>query len=375
MITIKEVKTKREIQEFCDLPNKMYRGNKYYIPPLYMDEKAIFTKKNIYNESCDQVFYLAYKDGKAVGRIQGIIQKDYNRIHNEKRARFTRFDSINDLEVSNALFSAFQKWAKEKEMDTLCGPLGYSDLEREGLLIEGFEELCTFEEQYNYPYYQSLIESFGFMKEVDWVESYITFDESKKDKIEAITKRIMESKNLHYVTRLKGESKSHFIDRVTPGVFYLIDEGYKKLYGTMPFTDKMKESIISEFKLFIDPKYVCIVADQNERYLAFGLAFPAFGEALQKSGGKLTPGCIFRLLKLIKHPRGVDLGLTAVDPDYLNSGVNAPVMKLIMEIFTVHKMEYVQTNLNLEDNVKIRAFWKYFNENQNKRRRSFIKKI
>ena len=375
MVEIREVKTKKERKEFCDLPNRMYKGNPYYIPPLYMDELSIFTDKNIYNKTCDQVFYLAYKEGKVVGRIQGIIQKDYNRIHNEKRARFSRFDSINDKEVSKALFDAFRDWAKEKDMNILCGPLGYSDLEREGLLIEGFNELNTFEEQYNYEYYKDLIEDYGFIKEVDWVESYLTLDKSKVDKIYDLSDKVMKRWNLHYVEREKHESKSKFIDRVVPGVFYLIDEGYKKLYGTMPFTEEMKKSIIDEFKLFIDTKYVTIIADENERYLAFGLAFPAFGEALQKSSGKLTPLCILRLLKLLKHPKGVDLGLTAVDPEYLNMGINVPVMKKIIQLLDSGEIEYMQTNLNLEDNVKIRAFWKYFNSKENKRRRSFIKHI
>ena len=185
----------------------------------------------------------------------------------------------------------------------------------------------------------------------------------------------MERWDLHFVEPKKGESKSKFIDRVSPGVFYLIDEGYKKLYGTMPFTEEMKQSIISEFKLFIDTKYITIIADKNEKFLAFGLAFPAFGEALQKSGGKLTPACIFRLIRLIKNPKGVDLGLTAVDPDYQNLGINVPVMSKIIQAFKTGRITYLQTNLNLEDNVKIRSFWKHFNENQNKRRRSFIKHI
>ena len=220
MIVVKEVKTKKQIKEFCDLPNKMYKGNPYYIPPLYMDERALFSKKNIYNKTCDQVFFLAYIDDKVVGRIQGIIQKDYNRTHNENRVRFTRFDSIDDVEVSNKLFDAVSKWAKEKGMDTFCGPLGYSDLEREGLLIEGFEELNTFEEQYNYPYYQNLIESYGFIKEVDWVESYLTLDKTKVDKIYSVSKKVMERFDLHYVEKERGESKSHFIDRVCHLIYY-----------------------------------------------------------------------------------------------------------------------------------------------------------
>ena len=159
MITVKEVQTKREQREFLNFPLDLYRGNPYFVPPLYGDEKKIFRKDYIYNDTCEAVYYNAYRDGKMVGRISGILQKAANEKYNEKRVRFTRFDAIDDQAVADALFGAVEAWAKARGMDTICGPLGFSDLEREGLLIEGFDQLSTFEEQYNAPYYQKLIEN------------------------------------------------------------------------------------------------------------------------------------------------------------------------------------------------------------------------
>ena len=153
MVEIREVQTKKDIKNFIELPLNMYKGNPYFVPPLYSSEKVIFKKKNPYTSSSDSSFFLAYKDGELVGRIQGIIQNDANLKWNRSRVRFTRFDSINDQEVADALFNAVEKWGKDKGMNEICGPLGYNDLEREGLLIEGFDKLATFEEQYNFDYY------------------------------------------------------------------------------------------------------------------------------------------------------------------------------------------------------------------------------
>ena len=165
-----EVSTKKHQKEFIDYPLKLYKDNPYFVPPLYGDEKNLFTKKNIYTKTCESVFFLAQRNNKTVGRIQGIIQKQYNEIHNTNQVRFTRFDCEDDSETAKLLFGAVEKWAESKNASEIVGPLGYSDLEREGLLIDGFEYLATFEEQYNYDYYQRLIENYGFEKEVDWVE-------------------------------------------------------------------------------------------------------------------------------------------------------------------------------------------------------------
>lgn len=192
MIEVKEVTTKKMQKDFLNLPLKMYKGNPYFVPTLYSDEKNIFSpKKNVYFDDCDIVFYNAYRDGEIVGRIGGIIHKAYNNKVSQKRVRFTRFDCIDDVEVAKALFETVESWAIAKGMEIAHGPLGFSDLEREGLLIEGFDELSTFEEQYNYDYYAKLIEACGYAKEVDWVEYQIEIPDEPLERIATISDKVL----------------------------------------------------------------------------------------------------------------------------------------------------------------------------------------
>ena len=192
MVEIKEVNNKREIRRFLNFPLKMYKGNKYYVPPLYMDEKKMFRSDYMYYDQSESKFWNAYRNGKMVGRIQAILQKASNEKWNQKRVRFTRFDSIDDQEVANALLKVVEDYAKEKGMNEVVGPLGFSDLEREGLLIEGFDYLNTFEEQFNFPYYQKLLENYGFTKDVDWIENRVLPDKEKAAKIYKISNKLLE---------------------------------------------------------------------------------------------------------------------------------------------------------------------------------------
>ena len=323
--------------------------------------------------ACDTVFFLAVQDGKTVGRIQGIVQKQYNELKGTKQVRFTRFDSENDPAVAAALLKAVEDWAKSKEMTEIVGPLGYSDLEREGLLIEGFDYLSTFEEQYNYEYYAKLIENCGYEKDVDWVEQRLFKLNEDVSRLDSILERTMKKYNLHFGDQTLGKKK--FINRYKDGIFECLDECYKDLYGTVPFTDEMKKQIIDQFTLFIDPKYVSTICDENDKVIAFGLCLPGLGEAVQKSGGKLTPACLLRLMKALKNPKVIDLALVGIMPKYRNSGLTVFMLKALQNCFNSPSVEYMETNLNLEDNIAIRATWKRFDHIQHKRRRAYIKKI
>ena len=372
MIEIREVKTKKEQKEFIELPLKMYKGNPYFVPPLYMDEKSLFKPNYVYNDQCDTVYYNAYKNGKIVGRISGILQKASNYKWNQKRVRFTRFDAIDDQEVANALFDKVFDWAKSKGMEEVVGPLGFSDLEREGLLIEGFDQLSTFEEQYNYPYYQKLIENYGFAKEVDWVERQLRAPKVIDERIERISSMMLKRNNLHF-----GEAKNtkEFLDKYADGFFEILDKTYENIYGTVPFTPGMKKMMIDNFKLIIDVKYVAVILDENDRVVCFGICFPSIAKAVQKSGGRLTIPAIFRLLKAIKHPKVIDLGLIGVLPEYEKRGITTAIISKVIKMLSSGKIEYAETNLNLEDNTNIINQWKNFDNVLHKRRRSFIKKV
>ncbi len=372
MIEIREATTKKEQRRFLNFPLDLYSGNPCFVPPLYGDEKKIFRKDYVYNDTCEAVYYNAYRDGRIVGRISGILQKAANAKNGEKRVRFTRFDAINDQEVADALFEAVECWARKKGMDTVVGPLGFSDLEREGLLVEGFDQLSTFEEQYNADYYQTLIENRGYVKEVDWTESKIYPPEKNDGALARVTEKLMARYKLHF-----GPAKNvnDFLNKYADGLFELLDKSYDLLYGTVPFTDGMKKMLISNFKLIVNVKNVGVILDESDNIVGLGLCFPSIAKALQPSGGRLTPLALIRLLKAIKRPRILDLGLVCVDPAYLNTGVSSAVSAGLLKILKSGNIEYAETNLNLEDNHAILNQWKRFKAVQHKRRRSYIKHL
>lgn len=373
MIKIIPVKTRKQKKDFLNFPLEMYRNNPNFVPPLYVDEKKIFSKNYIYNDTCETGYFLAEKDGKIVGRISAILQKASNEKNGEKRVRFTRFDSINDTEVAKALFNAVEEFAVSHGMDTVCGPLGFSDLEREGLLIEGFDELSTFEEQYNAEYYAKLIEECGYEKEVDWTESKIFApDEESEKEMEKMADFVMKRYKLHIG---KAKNVSDFLKKYADGFFELLDISYDGLYGTVPFTDGMKKNMMDNFRLIIDLKHVVVILNEENKIVCLGICFPSLAKALQKSQGRLTPPALLRVLKAIKRPEIIDLGLIAVHPDYLNKGVNAIVASGLMKMLKQKGVKYAETNLNLEDNYAIRNQWKRFNSVQHKRRRSYVKKL
>lgn len=370
MLTIKEVKTPRDIKEFIELPLRMYKKCPYFVPPLYGDEKKLL-KSGGCSETAESVFYLAQQDGKTVGRIQGIIQKQYNEIHQTAQVRFSRFDSIEDQEVADALFSAVEQWGKKKGMQEVCGPLGFSDLDREGLLIEGFEENSTFEEQYNYPYYAGLLEASGYKPDVDWVESELRIPEKRNEMLSRVVKRTMELHKLHVADT--NMSKKKYIEKYRDGFFECLDVCYRDLYGTVPITKKAQDELIEQFMLIVNKEFLVFICDEQEQVVGFGLCFPGIGDAVKRSGGRLTLPTLVRLLKTVKNPETIDLGLVAIRPEYQNAGINAVILEGLLDMLSKGNVKKCETNLNLESNTAVRSQWKYFNARQHKRRRAYKK--
>lgn len=373
MVIVKEVKTRKERRQFLNYALRLYKGNPYWAPPLYMDEKKLFRRNYAYYEQSEAVYYLAYRDGKPVGRISGILQRVSNEKWKQKRVRFTRFDCIDDQEVATALLTAVEKWAKEKGMEEVVGPLGFSDFEREGLLIEGFDQLSTYEEQYNYPYYQKLIENCGYGKDVDWVENRLRApDPETIEKMKTVSAAAMERYGLHF-----GEAKNtkEFLKKYADAFFEIVDITYNEIYGSVPFPNAMKKEMIANFKLIIDRRFVHVICDKDERVVCFGLCFPAIAKPLQRSGGKLTPITLIKTLRAIKHPKSVDLGLVGVLPEYRLKGISSALFCKVAEELAEGQIEYAETNLTLEYNHNILNQWKNFNATQHKRRRSFVKKL
>ena len=372
MITIERVISKQQQKEFLEFPLNLYKDNECFTPPLMMDERKIFKKNYVYNDCCEAVYFNAYKDGVMAGRISGIIQNASNEKTERKEVRFTRFDVIEDMEVARALFKAVEDWAIERGMERVVGPLGFSDLEREGLLIDGFNYPATFEENYNHPYYQTFIENLGYTKEVDWTGSLIRVPENYDGELDKLADFVMKRYNLHFGT---ARNTKDFIKKYADGIFELIDKSYDLLYGTVPFTEGMKKMMIDNFKLVVDMKNVAVILDENDRMICFGLAFPAIADAVRRSGGRLTPLTLIRLLKALKKPTIIDLCLIGVDPQWLNRGVSVIVSAQLMKMLQRPEVLYADTNLNLEENYAIQNQWKRFDETKVKRYRCFAKEI
>lgn len=372
MLTIKEVRSAHDIKEFIEFPLRLYKKCPYFVPPLYGDEKKLLKSGGCSNVA-DSVFYLAIQDGKTVGRIHGIIQKQFNEIHKVKQIRFTRFDTIDDINVAKALFSAVEKWGQKQGMTEICGPLGFNDLDREGLLIEGFEENSTFEEQYNYEYYAKLIEECGYSTDVDWVESELRMPEKRNEMLSRVAKRTLELHKLHIADT--NIPKKQYIEKYRDGFFECLDECYRDLYGTVPISREAQDELVSQFMMILNNEYLVFICDEKDRVVGFGLCFPGIGNAVKKSGGRLTLPTLIRILKTVKNPDTIDLGLVAILPEYQNAGINAVILNGMLDILEQGKVKKCETNLNLESNTAVRAQWKYFNARQHKRRRSYKKQL
>ena len=374
MIQVVEVKTKKQKKQFVDFPIKLYDKNDYYVPCLRGDELNLFSpKKNVSYDECEIIFYLAYKDDEVVGRICGIVQKVYNKKTNCKNVRFTRFDCIEDFEVAKALILKVEEWAKSKGMDAVHGPLGFNDLDREGLLIEGFDRLATFEENYNAPYYKDFLEKLGYEKDSDYLAFRIKLPEETDPRIKKISQMVMEKYDLKIAT---AKNKKEYLARYKDQIFDVLDEAYGDLYGVIPYNDKLRKQIISQFNLVINLKYLISIVDSNDRVIAFGFSLPSLARAVQKSKGKLFPLGVFRILNARDHSTLADFGLIGVRKEYQGKGVTALILQYIIEGAKQVGVTEVETNHSLEDNYKILQTWKNFKDiEQHKRFRCFIKNI
>jgi hypothetical protein len=374
MLTVREVSGRKEQKEFVEFPLRLYKDCPQFVPPLYSDEMAVFKKDYVYYDTSEAVYYLAWDGDQVVGRISGILQKASNEKWGQKRVRFTRFDAVNDPAVAKALFDAVENWARSKGMEEVVGPLGFNDLEREGMLIEGFEHLATFEEQYNYDYYQALVEGCGYEKEVDWLESQVRAVKEDDGRMARLSEMLMKRYKLHCDD---SKNTSEFIRRYADMFFHMVDVSYDQIYGTVPFTDNMKKMLIGNFRLIVKKEYVTVVLDENEQPVCIGLCFPSISKAVQKSGGRLTPGCLIRILKCLRKPEVIDLGLIGVAPEWANKGASVMVAYGLDQMLRNSKtIKYAETNLNLEDNHNIRNLWKQrFDATEHKRRRSYVKRI
>ena len=372
MVEVREVKTRGELRKFVDFPRKLYRDHPYAVPDLRMDEmNNLNKKKNPAFEYCEARYFLAYKDGEIAGRIAAILSHKANEKWGTDRMRFCRVDFIDDEEVSAALFQAVENWARERGLKEVIGPIGFCDFDKEGMLVEGFEEKDMFITIYNYPYYIKHLEKLGYGKEVDWIEYVIKVPDHVDERVKKFSQKIMERYGLRYLDIKKKKDVKPYIRNI----FKLLDDAYKDLYGTVPLNEGQIDWYVGQFLTLLNIHFIKVVLDKNDQVVAFGLAAPSFSEALRKNHGKLFPFGFIPVLKAMKHVKRLDLYFVAVKAEYINRGLPAILMEKMTESAMEQGVEYAETGPELEMNEKVQALWKSYDARQHRRRRCFIKKL
>jgi GNAT superfamily N-acetyltransferase len=370
-IEIREVSTKSELKTFIEYPQKLYKGNPYYVPSLYFDEMNTLTReKNPAFKTAKAHLWMAFRDGELVGRIAGIHIPAHQQKWGVNLVRFGWFDLIDDPEVAAALLGKVEAWARELGAEGVHGPLGFTDLDREGMLVEGFEELATLATNYNYPYYSKLVEGLGFVKDIDWVSNEIHLVSQFIDKIEKTAALVSKRYELHL---FKGTKKQLY--KIAPQIFEVIDEAYRKLYGTVPLNQEQVKWYVDQYFGFAQLKYLPVILDKDNRVVAFGITFPSFSKALRRSKGKLFPFGFIHFLWALTFNDTADLYLEGVRDEYRGKGLNGMMMNEIYKSFIRSGVKKVETNLTLETNNDVQVQWKYFEARQHKRHRIYIKKF
>ena len=374
-IEIKEIKpTRKEIKKFSMFSTNMYKDNKYYVPDLLMDNLDTFNPaKNPASEFCDSKLFMAYRDGKAVGRVAGIINRVVNEKCNEKNVRFGFIDFVDDEEVSAALMAAVEDWGRSQGMDHIVGPLGFTDMDPEGMLIEGFDQVSTMATIYNHPYYPQHIEKLGFERETDWVEFKITVPEAIPEKMVRICEIVKKKYN---VRNIKYTSAKALVKDYGQAIFQLINEAYSQLYGYSPLTPRQIDHYISMYLPVLRLENVSLIVDADNTLIGVGIAMPSMSKALQRSRGKLFPFGWYHLLKGLKGKNDVvDLLLVAIKPEYQSKGVNSLLFNDLIPCFRKNGYKYAESNPELDDNQRVQLQWQYFETTQHKRRRAYKKAL
>ena len=374
-ITIKEIAGNRALKKFVKFSIDLYEDNEYYVPSLVLDEVGTLSaKSNPAFDFCESVYYMAYRDGKPMGRIAGIINRKVNEKTGEKAVRFGFVDFIDDREVSKALFDAVENWARSKGMDQMHGPLGFTDMDPEGLLVEGYDQLSTMASIYNYPYYVDHIEALGYEKAVDWVEYKIKVPECVPEKHQRISDIVQRKYNLR-ILKFKNTSEI-YKGNYGQKIFDLINDAYAELYGYSALSQRQIDYYVKMYIPVLRLENVSLIVDEHDDLVAVGIAMPSMSKALQKSRGRLFPFGFIHLLKALKGKNdGVDLLLVAVRPDYQSKGVNALLFSDLIPVFIRNGYKYAESNPELEENEKVQSQWQYFERHQHKRRRAYTKKL
>ena len=374
-VTIKAVSSKSEMKTFVRFANRLYKGNRYYVPSMPLDDlNTLDKKKNGAFEFCEAEYYLAYKDGNVAGRVAAIINYKANESWKVKQVRFGWFDFIDDIEVSEALLNAVIAFGQAHGMTQIAGPLGFTDFDPEGMLVEGFDRLSTMALIYNHPYYPEHMKKLGYYKETGWVEYRITIPDQMPEKHVRYAEIIRERYKL---TVRKLSRRQIRKERYGHKLFQLINETYCVLYGYSLLSEKQIDQYVDMYLSIVDTKMLTFIENEKGELVAAGISIPSLSEALQKCNGEIVPFGWWHLLKAMywKKPDTLDLLLIGIRPDYQNKGLNSLVFVDLFENYKKLGFKYAETNANLETNVKVQAMWAPFEKILHKRRWVFSKDI
>ena len=366
--------TQSELRKYVKFGIDLYKGNSYFVPPLIFDEiDTLRPDKNPAFEFCQAQSFMAYRDGKPVGRITGIINNKVNEKTGEKSLRFGFTDFIDAKEVVDALFNEVETWGRQQGMTSIVGPMGFSDMDHEGMLIDGFEELGTMATIYNYPYYPQHMERMGFVKDAEWVEYRIAIPSEVPDKYQRIADIVKKKYNLRVK---KYTNRKKLKDEYGQALFELINEAYDDLYGYSPLTPKQIDHYIDMYLGILRLDWVCVVVDSEDRLVGVGISLPSLSKALQRGKGRLLPLGWWHLLQALKWKNDVvDLMLIAIKPEYQSKGVNALLFSDLIPTYVKNGYKWAESNLELEDNASVQLQWQYFDRRLHRRRRAFRKPL
>lgn len=370
MIEVRQVFSKRDYHIFAGFANQLYKSNPHFVPELESDVIASMKPStNPAHSFCETAYYLAYEGSVVVGRIGVILNHRSNQKWNQKYVRFTCFDFVDDMNVSAALINTVIKWAESRGMEGIHGPLGFTDLDHQGLLVEGFDEMDLFITIYNAPYYPEHLEALGFEKDVDWVECQLKLNPQKAERLSKIANHIVARSDFRLIEFKRKKEILPWAERV----FELYNTSYAPLYGTTDLDKAQIDMTIKTFFGYVNPDFIKIVIDKEGKVAGFAIAMPSLSLAMQRAGGKLFPFGFFHILKAIRHNTVLDLYLIAVDPKYHDSGLNALMLNSVMKTAVDYGMTHAETGPMLESNLKVQSQWRFFEARQHRRRRVFKK--
>lgn len=370
MIEIVEVSSKKEFVAFVEFPFKLYRNHPYWVPPIKKEELEVIDKNcNPVFNNADAVFFLAYKKGELVGRIAGMINWIEVDSLKKKKVRFGWFDVIDDLEVSKALLQRVKEYGKSKKMEFIEGPVGFSNLDKAGMLVEGFEEMNTMITHYNYPYYVEHMKALGMNKLAQWVEYEIKISsfEDSPEKVRRFGELMLKRYRLKVLHFTKTKQILPYVDQM----FELLEETYNKLQTFVPVQPYQIKHYKEKYFRYIHPEFIKCVADENGKLIAFVIIMPSFTKALKKVNGKMFPWGIFHILKAQYFNHRASFYLIGVHPDYQNKGVTAIIFNEIQKLFNKKGITVVETNPELEENDAIQNMWKNYEHRLHKKRATF----